>query len=135
MRLSQLFVVTMATILVSSDALVTSPSPYQASTSAMGALPRDVSQRRLRSHDTTDEDEKDFEERGLEKMKRMWEAGTSADQYAMKLGIADDIVSAQHSATALGNLMRTREYKKYAAYLSFLAQKNKKKRPDLIYYS
>ncbi|KAF4045933.1 WYL domain [Phytophthora infestans] len=68
-------------------------------------------------------------------MRQSFKAGYSVDDFAKYLGIADDVVGARTSSTVLQQLMRTDEYMKYATYLNFVSQQNKKKRPPLIYGS
>ncbi|EEY62515.1 secreted RxLR effector peptide protein, putative [Phytophthora infestans T30-4] len=132
MRISYALTVTVATLLVPSNALVNSKP-------AMLSPPGEPSQRHLRSHDTPVlvDDYNADEERGLDKaaMKTMWEDGMSAAGYAKKLGITDKIALAEKSAGVLQQLMQTRRYEKYQQYLNYLAKKNKKKKPDLIYLS
>ncbi|EEY62512.1 secreted RxLR effector peptide protein, putative [Phytophthora infestans T30-4] len=132
MRISYALAVTVATLLVPSNALVSSKP-------AMLSPPEEPSQRHLRSHDTPVlvDDYNADEERGLDnaKMKSMWKDGWSADNYATKLGIADDIAHAETSTGALQQLMQTHKYEKYKTYLNYLITKNKKKQPNLVYYS
>ncbi|KAF4032600.1 WYL domain [Phytophthora infestans] len=66
-------------------------------------------------------------------MKQLLDAGNSVDDFAKKLGIADDLVRAQTLSGALQKLMHTDKYRQYVTYLKFLSKPNKKKRPDLIY--
>ncbi|KAF4034140.1 WYL domain [Phytophthora infestans] len=129
MRLPYVFAATMATLFVSSNALVNSNQ-------AMLSSPNEQHQRQLRSHQTPVEDQEPAEERSLSKaeMKRLFEAGNSLDDFAKHLGIADDVVRAQSSNTVLQRLMQTDEYMKYSTYLNFLSKQNKKKKPPTFYH-
>ncbi|EGZ09741.1 hypothetical protein PHYSODRAFT_338480 [Phytophthora sojae] len=80
-------------------------------------------QRFLRSHRTTVEDEDDSEERALslEEMKRMMKAGMNEEAFAEELGVSEKmkLVSSQPN-TGLATFLTSPEYAKIAAYQNFL---------------
>ncbi|KAG2772067.1 hypothetical protein Pcac1_g17135 [Phytophthora cactorum] len=123
MRFSHVLVVIAAAFLATTDALSTSTETHAAQVASQDG----PSQRLLRNHYTTGEDDEDSEARTLdaEKMKQMWEAGTTVDAYASKLKITNDIATAANSAKAMGKLAETHKFKKLMLYLNYVAEKQR----------
>ncbi|KAL4146808.1 hypothetical protein PRNP1_010564 [Phytophthora ramorum] len=128
MRLSHIFVVIAATFLLAS---ATSTDSNQAKIS-QASLPEGPSQRLLRTHPTTYEDD-DSEERGgpptmLEKLnfKLMKRAGKTADDYAEELGIAAAMREVQRTGRGVLELQLTQAYADYIKYFNYLKSKKKK---------
>ncbi|KAG2850336.1 hypothetical protein PC116_g20910 [Phytophthora cactorum] len=125
MRFSHVLVVIAAAFLATTDALSTSTETHAAQVASQDG----PSQRLLRNHYTTGEDDEDSEARTLdaEKMKQMWEAGTTVDAYASKLKITNDIATAANSAKAMGKLAETHKFKKLMLYLNYVAEKQRER--------
>lgn len=101
-RISDVFVVIAATFLATTDALSTNTGAH-----ATDRVSRDSpSQRLLRKHYTTAEDDDDSETRALnpETMKNMWEAGMTVDGYAASLKLTNEITAAASSAKLMSSL-------------------------------
>nr|AGZ84875.1 RXLR-class effector Avh247-like protein [Phytophthora foliorum] len=131
MRLSHVLMVMAATFLLASEAFATTTDSNQAKI-AQVTSPEGSSQRLLRNHPTTYEDD-DSEERGgpptrLERLnfKVMRRAGTTADDYAETLGIAAAMREVQRTGRGVLELQMTEAYAKYIKYFSYLKSKKKK---------
>ncbi|KAF4314660.1 hypothetical protein G195_011607, partial [Phytophthora kernoviae 00238/432] len=123
MRLSHVLVAIAATFLVTSEAFSTTTDSNQAKISKV-ASPGGPSQRMLRTHHNTYEDEEDDEERGLGniKMKLMASIGMSADDYAEKLGIAAKMKGFETNPRGFQAFQYTDKYQKYISYFNYLKE-------------
>ncbi|KAL4116529.1 hypothetical protein PRIC2_004031 [Phytophthora ramorum] len=112
MRLSHIFVVIAATFLLASA----TPTDSNQAKIAQATLPEGLSQRLLRTHPTTYEDD-DSEERvgGLStleklKFKSMKGNGKTQQDYATKLGIAEALRLGETNRAVMHQLIMTKEY-------------------------
>ncbi|KAJ8528581.1 hypothetical protein ON010_g14748 [Phytophthora cinnamomi] len=119
MRLSQVLVVIAASVLVTSEALLTTTDSNQVKTSKVASL--GSGQRLLRTHPMVAEDEDDSEERVLS------EAQIKA--ICAKVGISWSDV--KYSVSALQNHALYKEYQKEAN--AILKAQKKKKAPKITY--
>nr|AGZ84866.1 RXLR-class effector Avh247 [Phytophthora ramorum]AGZ84873.1 RXLR-class effector Avh247 [Phytophthora ramorum]AGZ84874.1 RXLR-class effector Avh247 [Phytophthora ramorum] len=125
MRLSHIFVVIAATFLLASA----TPTDSNQAKISQASLPEGPSQRLLRTHPTTYEDD-DFEERAgglstLEKLKfkSMKGKGKTQQDYAAKLGIAQTLRLAETDRAVMNQLMASEEYFKWVKYFNYLQSK------------
>ncbi|KAL4116534.1 hypothetical protein PRIC2_011987 [Phytophthora ramorum] len=128
MRLSHIFVMIAATFLLASA----TPTDSNQAKIAQATLPEGLSQRLLRTHPTTYEDD-DSEERvgGLStleilKFGRMKGKGKTQQDYAAKLGIAEALRLGETDRAVMNQLMASEEYLKWLKYFNYLqSTKNK----------
>ncbi|KAG7394878.1 hypothetical protein PHYBOEH_004502 [Phytophthora boehmeriae] len=75
-----------------------------------------------------EDDEEDDEERGLTlaKMKKMRKKGMTKEDYAVKLGISDEMASIMAGGPGLVQFMQSHKYQKYQAYMNYLIAAKKK---------
>ncbi|KAL4117911.1 hypothetical protein PRIC2_010239 [Phytophthora ramorum] len=127
MRLSLIFVVIAATFVLASA----KPTDSNQAKIVQATLPEGPSQRLLRTHPTTYEDD-DSEERGdfsrLEKalFKAMRRDGKTADDYAEELGIAAAMREVQRTGRGVLELQLTQAYGDYVKYYNYLRSKKNK---------
>ncbi|KAL4093273.1 hypothetical protein PRIC1_010707 [Phytophthora ramorum] len=121
MRLSLIFMVIAATFVLASA----KPTDSNQAKIVQATLPEGPSQRLLRTHPTTYEDD-DSEERGkfteAEKalFKTMKANGETHGDYAVKLGIAKALRRGEAESAIRNRLMATEEYAMWKQYYNYL---------------